>query len=181
MAYTAWSVVFGEQPSASKWNILGTNDAGFRDGSNFSLNNNVIPANALATNSLLLGVSYRTSSFSTTAVNTITEVTDTSLTITVPAGGRGLQLTAHANDIRTTAGAGQGVDFDIYEGATLKAQGFYANVASGYHMPAHTEAFIPAPSAGSHTYSIKISHTAAGTLTVDGTATSPIYLLAVLL
>lgn len=29
MAYTAWSVVFGEQPSAAKWNILGTNDAHF--------------------------------------------------------------------------------------------------------------------------------------------------------
>lgn len=29
MAYTAWSVVFGEQPSASKWNILGSNDADF--------------------------------------------------------------------------------------------------------------------------------------------------------
>lgn len=32
MAYAAWSVVFGEQPSASKWNILGTNDASFNDG-----------------------------------------------------------------------------------------------------------------------------------------------------
>jgi hypothetical protein len=29
MAYAAFSVVFGEQPSASKWNILGTNDAYF--------------------------------------------------------------------------------------------------------------------------------------------------------
>lgn len=29
MAYAAWSVVFGEQPSAAKWNILGTNDARF--------------------------------------------------------------------------------------------------------------------------------------------------------
>ena len=29
MAYATWSVVFGEQPSASKWNILGTNDAFF--------------------------------------------------------------------------------------------------------------------------------------------------------
>lgn len=29
MAYTAWSVSFGEQPSAAKWNILGTNDAYF--------------------------------------------------------------------------------------------------------------------------------------------------------
>lgn len=32
MAYAAWSVSFGEQPSASKWNILGTNDASFNDG-----------------------------------------------------------------------------------------------------------------------------------------------------
>lgn len=29
MAYAAWSVVFGEQPSAAKWNILGTNDSTF--------------------------------------------------------------------------------------------------------------------------------------------------------
>lgn len=31
MAYASWSVVFGEQPSAAKWNILGTNDASFHD------------------------------------------------------------------------------------------------------------------------------------------------------
>lgn len=29
MAYASWSVVFGEQPTAAKWNILGTNDAYF--------------------------------------------------------------------------------------------------------------------------------------------------------
>jgi hypothetical protein len=29
MAYAVFSVVFGEQPSAAKWNILGTNDAEF--------------------------------------------------------------------------------------------------------------------------------------------------------
>lgn len=33
MAYTPWSVVYGEQPSATKWNILGQNDASFADGS----------------------------------------------------------------------------------------------------------------------------------------------------
>lgn len=33
MAYASWSVVFGEQPSAAKWNILGSNDASFNDGS----------------------------------------------------------------------------------------------------------------------------------------------------
>lgn len=29
MTYQTWSVVFGEQPSAAKWNILGGNDAHF--------------------------------------------------------------------------------------------------------------------------------------------------------
>lgn len=32
MAYSSWSVVYGEVPSAAKWNILGANDASFNDG-----------------------------------------------------------------------------------------------------------------------------------------------------
>jgi hypothetical protein len=35
MTYTAWSVVYGETPSATKWSQLGENDAGFKDGTNF--------------------------------------------------------------------------------------------------------------------------------------------------
>jgi len=34
MAYTEWEVVAFEQPTAAKWNQLGENDAGFRDGTN---------------------------------------------------------------------------------------------------------------------------------------------------
>lgn len=47
MAYTAWSVVFGEQPTAAKWNQLGTNDAGFKDGTN--IDNDAIIARHLNT------------------------------------------------------------------------------------------------------------------------------------
>lgn len=32
MAYQSWSVVAGEIPTAAKWNILGTNDSSFNDG-----------------------------------------------------------------------------------------------------------------------------------------------------
>lgn len=46
MAYTAWSVVFGEQPTAAKWNQLGENDAGFKDGTN--IDDNAILARHLA-------------------------------------------------------------------------------------------------------------------------------------
>lgn len=45
MTYAAWSVVFGEQPSAAKWNVLGSNDASFNDGTgiaNLALNTTAI-------------------------------------------------------------------------------------------------------------------------------------------
>lgn len=55
MPYSSWSVVFGEQPSAAKWNILGSNDAHFNDligkvGNDTVLNN--IPYQANTTNSV---------------------------------------------------------------------------------------------------------------------------------
>ena len=46
MAYASWSVVYGEQPSAAKWNILGTNDASFNDGT--GIGNNVITSAKIA-------------------------------------------------------------------------------------------------------------------------------------
>lgn len=33
MSYSLWSVVYGEQPSVSKWNQIGLNDEAIRDGS----------------------------------------------------------------------------------------------------------------------------------------------------
>src|ERR1043165_2508922 len=40
MGYSSWSVAFGEQPSAAKWNILGTNDAAFNDSTGINLQYN---------------------------------------------------------------------------------------------------------------------------------------------
>ncbi len=47
MAYQSWSVVFGEQPSAAKWNILGTNDASFNDGTGIANLSHSVTAVAL--------------------------------------------------------------------------------------------------------------------------------------
>ena len=63
MAYTAWSVVFGEQPTAAKWNQLGTNDAGFKDGTNIDddaiinrhIGNSAVQNLQLAQAAILLG------------------------------------------------------------------------------------------------------------------------------
>lgn len=43
MAYAAWSVIAGEQPTTAKWNILGTNDASFNNGTGvFGLNKSLL-------------------------------------------------------------------------------------------------------------------------------------------
>lgn len=47
MAYSSWSVSFNEQPSAAKWNILGTNDASFNDGTGIG-DGAILPEHLLA-------------------------------------------------------------------------------------------------------------------------------------
>lgn len=43
MSYSFWSVIHGEQPSAAKWNILGSNDAGIRTFTDLNFTNNTSP------------------------------------------------------------------------------------------------------------------------------------------
>lgn len=63
MAYTAWSVVYGEQPTAAKWNQLGTNDAGFKDGTNIDnlaiLTRHLADGNATTAKVKLNAINYR--------------------------------------------------------------------------------------------------------------------------
>jgi hypothetical protein len=47
MAYTPWSVIFGEQPTAAKWNELGANDASFNDGSGMAMDRCVLKRTAV--------------------------------------------------------------------------------------------------------------------------------------
>lgn len=56
MAYQSWSVVFSEQPSAAKWNILGTNDASFNDGTGIGA---VLTNSNLSTSSGALGGAWQ--------------------------------------------------------------------------------------------------------------------------
>jgi len=48
--YQTWSVVFGEQPTAAKWNILGTNDAAMNDGG--GLGDDIIVNRHIGTNAV---------------------------------------------------------------------------------------------------------------------------------
>lgn len=58
MAYTAWSVVYGEQPTAAKWNQLGANDAGFKDMTN--VDNDAVIERHIAAGTLIENIHYQT-------------------------------------------------------------------------------------------------------------------------
>lgn len=99
MAYTAWNVVFGEQPTAAKWNQLGQNDAGFRDGTNIDdnailtrhLNNGAVTSSKIDFTTLGVGDEFIFTD-QTTNSNTFTNLATTGPTVTVPVGPSGKVL-----------------------------------------------------------------------------------------
>ena len=108
MAYTAWSVVFGEQPTAAKWNQLGANDAGFKDGTNIdsaaiitrhlasgiTLTNPVLNKYSVAGKTLLSIVQTNlASNYTSTANNTEQECANLRVTLPVIAGTCTLKIT----------------------------------------------------------------------------------------
>lgn len=100
MAYQSWSVVFGEQPSAAKWNILGTNDASFNDGTGIA--DATITPDHLAT-----GADAATVATSqTTASTSYTDLATVGPAVTVTIGANGLALVimyAHMANATDTA------------------------------------------------------------------------------
>lgn len=108
MSYQVWSVVFGEQPSASKWNILGTNDAEFnsliqRSGTGLlaldSNGNEIIKGAAVAS-----AVNEVTATNAAASSPPILESTgsDTNIHLVVRAKGNGLLKTSVLRQDNTT-------------------------------------------------------------------------------
>lgn len=85
MSYNSWSVVFGEQPSAAKWNILGANDASFNDGT--GLGDGTVTHEKL--NATIAARAYR----------------DAAMTVTGGGGGEKINLDVESYDL--------GGDFDL--------------------------------------------------------------------
>lgn len=87
MSYQVWSVVFGEIPSATKWNILGGNDAAFNDGTGIA--NGVIGNSQLASGVIVQVVGNETSAVSTGT--TVIPLDDT-----IPQNTEGIQCLSQA-------------------------------------------------------------------------------------
>lgn len=104
MAYTAWSVVYGEQPTAAKWNQLGANDAGFKDGTN--IDNNAIINRHMADDSVTgdnLSLDFVEAVLAANFPTSSTSYVDSGLKITLPAAGIWL-LIAEIRGLSASAG-----------------------------------------------------------------------------
>lgn len=138
MAYASWSVTFGEQPSAAKWNILGTNDASFNDGTGIA--NAAIGPSKLATGAA-------TSVVATT--ETTTSATYTGLTtpnaVTVTVGANGLLLVTWQGVFTNTVGNGHFISVALSSANTAASSDAYAITGNsnvgGFPTSSYTKLF----------------------------------------
>lgn len=128
----------------------------------------------------VLGYAEITANFTSTATPTITDVTSLTVTVTVPAGGRRIRITAFGAYILSTAVSGTTVVGYIREGASTLNQSI-SNVANSIASGSLMIQYIKAATAGSHTYKCSISQSAAGTMTWPGDVLNPGFIMVELL
>lgn len=179
--YTANTFTAGQQPTTSVWNELWSNDAAFN--TFLSATNSVITGNMLAANAITLGYSQITSSQTTTSTS-FTAVTGLTTTVTVPAGGRDVEISIGASAIKIdTQGAIWSVA--LYKDGSPLSQWYRNQDVAGFNIPLSLSCVDTAPTAGSHTYAVYFAsdtsgHTvtlAAGTASSTPTTPSPAFIL----
>ena len=176
MAYSADTFVADEQPTTAKWNKLWANDAAFNDGTgigdatiiNRHLGVNAVAANQLTTSAIYLGSALSGSFSNTTA--TFADVTNGSITVTTPAGGRSVLILTMMSVGGTTSSL---LDWRLMkDGGALSGGGGREplNGTGGWTSTVTGWALDVAPTNASHTYKLQTANaTAAGT--ISGTAT----------
>lgn len=133
-----------------------------------TLPNNAIAGTALATTAITLGYAQITSNFTTTST-TFVDVTGLTTTVTVPAGGRRVQIEIQATGINNSA---TGIwNIALVEDGTVIQQ-WYLNepTATANNTPLSVQ-FSKVPTAGSHTYKVQVA-TTAGTVSISAGTTS---------
>lgn len=173
MAYSADSFVFGEQPSAAKWNKLWSNDASFNDGT--GIGTNAIAAASLKTNAITLGYAQITSSFVHGSL-TVTDITGLSAAVTIPAGGRRVKVTVWGSSWSNTSGS-NAVTLYLTDGSNTVLANSRVNAPNNEATPLAPVIFSEVPSAGSKTYKARIANDIATNVSMNAAATSPAFIL----
>lgn len=140
--------------------------------------NNTVPANALATNAITLGYAQITAAVNGT---TLAQVTGLTVTVTIPAGGRKIKITAWTGNLGQSASGDQAI-MSVWDGVvgsgTQLTQATFTSGFNGAGFGVATSAVaVVTPAAGSKTYNVGIFNNGGGTATVGAAATSPAFIL----
>lgn len=165
MAYSSWSVVFGEQPSAAKWNILGTNDAHFYtyagEGTNAIQQIARTNYNAVATGTTQIP--------NDDTIPQITEGTEFMTLSITPKSATNL-LVFRVNAWLTNSTADRWLNMALFQDATadaLAATTFYAATGSG-SVQNYLSHSMTAGTTSSTTFRIRAGSNGSGTVTFNG-------------
>jgi len=175
MAYAAFSVVYGEQPSAAKWNILGTNDASFNDGTGIAAL--AIQNTHLDTDAITLGYGEATANQGT--FTAATDLTGVTCTIIVPSGNtRRLLVTLNTNPGSSSA-ADRIIVYIKKDGSTVQEARITVGATSQENLIC---LFSEVPAAGTYTFKATMQRAGGtGNITNYASATNPSFLLATLI
>jgi hypothetical protein len=134
--------------------------------------------NSLQANGVL-GYKEITSDSTTTTTPTIVDPSGFEIAVTVPAGGRKIKVTVFAPAFSSSSSGAKTLMLYIREGSTTLQTAFYDQTTTTYAVPVLMQAILPAATAtaGSHTYKVSMSQSAAGTLKISAGATYPAYIL----
>ena len=141
------------------------------------LDNNVTAAK-LATNAITLGTTSITSNSTTTSTTAAAPSVPVSLTVTIPSGGREVEVEFYASRV-ANSNDGNASIVTLWDGAVGSGTQLQRAVITAATVNAGvpvTMKFKSTPSAGSKTYNIGLSATAATTATIEAASTYPAYL-----
>lgn len=142
-------------------------------------NNNWVTGNMLATSAILLGNTLSTS-LSQTFSTSLTDLTGMTTTVTVPSGGRSIEIVAKVTINNATTN--DVITVSIRESSTTLQTYSYNTVSNGRDIDIFFSHFISAPSSGSHTYKLSgQTTTGTGNCTYKGASTAPAMIVVKLL
>ena len=138
---------------------------------------NGVQANELATTAISLGYAQITTNFTTTSTTAV-QVTGLTTTVTIPAGGRKVKITAWTQQLIAIGGTAN-VTMQIWDGTvgsgTVLSSAQFAS-ATGTLGASQIVIAVVTPAAGSKTYNVSLQ-TSANTGSLNGSTTGPAFIL----
>lgn len=170
MAYSSWSVVFGEQPSAAKWNILGTNDADFN--TKLTRVGMVVQVVSVEVSTVATGTTLIPSD------DTIPQITEgdqyMSLAITPTSATNKLIIHAIVHGSHSVSSTNAVALFQDATANSLATTSVFETTGTGRDTVPLTHPMVSGTTS-STTFRIRVGGSSAGTFTFNGTGAARIY------